>query len=242
MIREMWARQMAIPGFGPEKQQRLHESRVVVLGLGGVGGTAALYLAAAGIGNLVLVDGDRVETSNLNRQVLFGLSDLGKPKAHLAAGRLLALNPDLKLEVVDMMVKEPDLEPLLEGADFVLDCFDKNMDRLAANRACVSSEISAVHAFAQDFSGEVFTAVPGRSSCLACAMDESFPELKTTPVVGVSTGLVAVASSSVAILYLAGIGDPMAGYRLIYDLAFPGVTKISVARDSCCPVCGTKAL
>ncbi len=242
MIREMWARQMAIPGFGAERQQKLHESRAVVLGLGGVGGTAALYLAAAGIGSLVLVDGDRVETSNLNRQILFGFSDLGRSKAHLATGRLLCLNPELKVEVVDAMVRERDLEPLLRGADFVLDCFDRNTDRLAVNRACMSLGIPAAHAFAQDFSGEVFTAIPGKSSCLACAMDESFPESETTPVIGVATGLVAVASASTAILYLTGLGDPMAGYRLIYDLAFPGITKIPVVKDLRCPVCGTKML
>ena len=132
---DMWARQTAIPGFGAEGQKKLQESRVVVLGLGGVGGPAALYLAAAGIGSLVLVDGDCVETSNLNRQILFGFSDLGESKAHLAAERLLGLNPDLKVEVVDAFVKESDLEPLLAGSQFVLDCFDKNADRLAVNRS-----------------------------------------------------------------------------------------------------------
>src|SRR5512141_726562 len=122
----MWARQTAIPGFGAEGQKKLQECRVVVLGLGGVGGPAALYLAAAGVGSLVLVDGDCVETSNLNRQILFGFSDLGESKAHLAAERLLGLNPDLKVEVVGAFVKESDLEPLLKDSTFVLDCFDKN--------------------------------------------------------------------------------------------------------------------
>jgi len=140
-----------------------------VLGLGGVGGPAALYLAAAGIGSLVLVDGDCVETSNLNRQILFGFSDLGRPKAHLAAERLLSLNPDLEVKVVDALVKERDLEPLLKGSQFVLDCFDKNADRLAVNRVCVALGIPVVHGFAQDFSGEIFLAIPGKSSCLACA-------------------------------------------------------------------------
>ncbi len=174
---DMWARQTAIPGFGAEGQKKLQESRVVVLGLGGVGGPAALYLAAAGVGSLVLVDGDCVETSNLNRQILFGSSDLGRSKAHLAAERLLGLNPDLEVEVVDTFVRESDLEPLLKNSQFVLDCFDKNADRLAVNRACMNLGIPAVHGFAQDFSGEIFMVIPGRSSCLACAMDESFPEL-----------------------------------------------------------------
>jgi adenylyltransferase/sulfurtransferase len=236
----MWARQKAIPGFGAEGQKKLQESRVVVLGLGGVGGPAALYLAAAGAGSLVLVDGDCVETSNLNRQILFGFSDLGRSKAHLAAERLIGLNPDLEVEVVDTFVRESDLEPILKDSTCVLDCFDKNADRLAVNRTCMSLGIPAVHGFAQDFSGEIFMAIPERSSCLACAMDESFPELEVTPVMGVTTGMVAVSMASAAILFLTGMNVPEAGCRLIYDLVFPGVTKVPVLKNPHCTACGKK--
>jgi molybdopterin/thiamine biosynthesis adenylyltransferase len=235
---EMWARQTAIPGIGAEGQQKLQESRAVVLGLGGVGGPAALYLAAAGVGSLMLVDGDCVETSNLNRQILFGFSDRGGSKAHLAAERLLCLNPDLKVEVVDTFVRERDLEPLLKDSMFVLDCFDKNADRLAVNRTCMNLGIPAVHGFAQDFSGEIFMVIPGRGSCLACAMDESFPELEVTPVMGVTTGTVAVSMASAAILFLMGIADPVIGCRLIYDLAFPGITRVPVLKNPRCSACG----
>jgi molybdopterin-synthase adenylyltransferase len=235
---EIWARQMAIPGFGAEGQQKLQKSRVVVLGLGGVGGPAALYLAAAGVGSLVLVDGDWVETSNLNRQILFGFSDLGRSKAHLAAERLLGLNPDLKVEVVDTFVRESELEPLLKNSQFVLDCFDKNANRLAVNRTCLNLRIPAAHGFAQDFSGEIFTVIPGKSSCLACAMDESFPELEVTPVMGVTTGMVAASMASAAILFVTGMNDPEAGCRLIYDLVFPGITKVPVLKNPLCAACG----
>lgn len=235
---EIWARQMAIPGVGARGQQKLHDSQVAVLGLGGVGGPAALYLAAAGIGSLVLVDGDCVETSNLNRQILFGFSDLGRPKSHLAAERLFSLNPDLEVKVVDYVVKERDLEPLLKGSQFVLDCFDKNADRLAVNRVCVASGIPVVHGFAQDFSGEIFLVIPGKSSCLACAMDESFPEVDVTPIMGVTAGMVAISMASAAILFLAGIADPVIGCRLIYDLAFPGITRVPVSKNPRCSACG----
>ena len=235
---EMWARQTAIPGFGAEGQRKLQESRVVVLGLGGVGGPAALYLAAAGVGTMVLVDGDCVETSNLNRQILFGFSDRGGSKAHLAAERLLGLNPDLKVEVFDTFVRESDLEPLLKNSQFVLDCFDKNADRLAVNRACMNLGIPAAHGFAQDLSGEIFAVIPGKSSCLACAMDESFPEMDVTPVIGVTTGMVAASMASAAILFLTGMADPEAGSRLIYDLVFPGITKVPVLKNPHCFACG----
>jgi adenylyltransferase/sulfurtransferase len=236
--REIWSRQMAIPGFGEEGQKRLEESRVAILGLGGVGGPAALYLAAAGVGELVLVDGDVVEASNLNRQILFNFSDLGRPKVQAAAERLLSLNPDLKISIVGKRIEGRDLEPILNECNFVLDCFDGNADRLAVNSECVRLGIPAAHGFAQDFSGEVFTVLPKKSACLACALDESFPELKTTPVIGVTTGIIGTALAATVVLSLTGIGDPLAGMRLIYDLAFPGMTKVPVERMPLCPACG----
>ena len=154
MNQEMWSRQIAIPGFGEEGQQKLKESRIAMLGLGGVGCPAALYLAVAGVGSLVLVDGDCVQISNLNRQILFDSSDLGRSKAHVAAKRLQHLNPDLNLEVIDKQIEEKDMEEILAGCQFVLDGFDRNADRLAVNRTCIRLGIPAANGFAQDFSGE----------------------------------------------------------------------------------------
>ena len=238
MSTEMWERQMDIPGFGSECQKKLKESRVVVLGLGGVGCPAALYLTAAGIGNLVLVDRDKIEKSNLNRQILFAFSDLGRSKAHTAAERLLRQNPDLTVEAVDKEIKKRDLESLLKGCHLVLDCFDRNADRLAVNQECIRLGIPAVHGFAQDFSGEVFTVLPKKSACLACALDEGFPEPESFPVIGVTTGTVGVAMATAAILCLTGLGDPAAGVRMIYDLAFHGIMNVPVKISPLCPACG----
>lgn len=235
---DIWMRQTAIPGFGAEGQEMLRDGRVAVLGLGGVGGPAALYLAAAGVCEMVLVDGDKVETSNLNRQILFTFPDIGRPKARAAAERLQSHNPDMKMDIVEKRVEERELESLLRGCDFVLDCFDKNVDRLAVNRECVRLNIPAAHGFAQNFSGEVFTTLPGKSACLACALDESFPETEMTPVIGVITGMIGTAMAAAAILSLTGIGEPMAGERLIYDLAFSEMMRIPVARKALCPACG----
>ncbi|BAF58793.1 MAG: HesA/MoeB/ThiF family protein [Pelotomaculum sp.] len=238
MENERWKRQLAIPQFGMEAQQKLRESRVVVLGLGGVGGVAALYLAAAGVGCMVLVDRDVVELSNLNRQILFSTADIGKPKAEIGAERLLALDPGLKLEAVVKDIRETDLKALLQGSHFVLDGFDKNAHRLAVNRACVRMGLPAVHGFAQDFSSELIAVLPGQSACLACVMDENFPEVKETPVLGVSVGVIGVAMAAAAIRCITGLGEVMAGCRLIYDLAFPELIKIPLERDPLCPVCG----
>jgi adenylyltransferase/sulfurtransferase len=237
MSQDRWSRQINIPGFGNEGQRSLSESQVAVLGLGGVGGPAALYLAAAGVGSLILVDRDVVEISNLNRQVLFCVKDLGRLKAEAAAKRLLSLNPDLKVKIVAKDLTESDMLALLKSCHFVLDCFDRNADRLAVNRVCMKMGIPAAHGFAQDLSGEIFTVIPGKSACLACALDESFPELDITPVMGVTTGLIGTTMAAVAILNLTKLGDPAIGERTIYDLAFSRVLNIPVKRNIRCPAC-----
>lgn len=237
MSQDRWSRQISIPGFGDEGQRGLSESQVAVLGLGGVGGPAALYLAAAGVGSLILVDRDVVEISNLNRQILFCVRDLGRFKAEAAGKRLLSLNPDLNAKIVAKDLTESDMLTLLKGCDFVLDCFDRNADRLAVNRVCMRLRIPAAHGFAQDFSGEIFTVIPGKSACLACALDENFPEPDITPVMGVTTGFVGTAMAAAAILNLTQLGDPAIGERTIYDLAFSRVLKIPVKKNIRCPVC-----
>lgn len=236
--KERFKRQLDIPQFGVEIQKKLKESRVAVLGLGGVGGTAALYLAAAGAGNLLLADRDVVEISNLNRQILYTEADLGLSKVEVAAERLKALNNNIHIEAIRNDIDESSLLPLLGGCDFVLDCLDTNYIRLAVNRACVKLGLPASHAFAQDFSGELITILPGESACLACVLDESFPEPEDVPVLGVATGMVGVGMAAAAVRYLTGLGDVAAGYRLIYDLAFPQTIKIPLPRHPSCPVCG----
>ena len=237
MSQDRWSRQISIPGFGNEGQRRLSESQVAVLGLGGVGGPAALYLTAAGVGRLILADRDIVELSNLNRQILFCEKDLGHLKAEAACKRLLSLNPNLKAKIVAKDLKESDMLTLLKGCDFVLDCFDKNEDRLAVNQVCMRLGISAAHGFAQDFSGEIFTVIPGKSACLACALDENFPELEITPVMGVTTGLVGTTMAATAILNITQLGEPAIGERIIYDMAFSRILKIPVKKNLRCPAC-----
>ncbi|MGE5465448.1 MAG: HesA/MoeB/ThiF family protein [Syntrophothermus sp.] len=237
MNQNRWSRQIPIPGFGEEGQRILLESQVAVLGLGGVGGPAALYLTAAGIGSLVLVDRDVVEISNLNRQILFCEKDLGLLKAEAAGNRLLSLNPKLKTKIVTKNLTERDMLTLLKGCQFVLDCFDRNSDRLAVNRVCLKLGIPAAHGFAQDFSGEILTVLPGKSACLACALDENFPEVDATPIIGVTTGMVGTSMAATAILNLTKLGDPPIGKRTIYDLAFSEVLKIPIAKNIRCPAC-----
>ena len=184
-----------------------------------------------------LVDRDVVELSNLNRQILYTSSDLGKYKAQLAAGRIRALDPGINIEAVVQDAGENELQQLLVGTDFVLCCFDRNRSRFAVNRECLKGHVPAAYGFAQDFSGELITVLPGQTACLSCIMDEDFPEPDETPVIGAASGIVGIAMAA-AIRYLAGMGDLMAGYRLLYDLALPEMIKIPLQRIPACPVCG----
>lgn len=233
----VWLRQLGIPGFGPEAQLALAGAHVLVLGLGGVGCPAALYLAAAGVGRMTLVDGDLVEASNLNRQILYGCSDVGRPKVEAAAEALKKLNPQINLEVFRVQAGDEEIERLVAGSGAVADCFDRNRHRLAVNRACLRFRKAAVHSYVQNFSGYVVFS-PGDGGCLGCLVDESFPEQGDNPIIGVAAGQAGIISAAEIIRHLTGIGGP-AGSRLIFfDLAFMEWTTRPVARDPLCPVCG----
>lgn len=232
-----WSRQVLIPQFGHEAQRKLASSKVAVLGVGGVGCPAALYMAAAGVGHMLLVDRDVVEESNLNRQILFDASDIGHAKAEIGLARLRGFCPGIDVEAVSSNVQEQDLDEVLKGCHFVLDSFDRNSSRLMVNRACLRLGLPAAHGFCQDFSGEIFTVLPDKSACLACALDESFPEPDVFPIIGVTSGIVGLAMAAAAIKHITGIGDLLAGQRLIYDLAFPEVLKVPVEKNSRCPDC-----
>ena len=235
---EQWKRQIEIPGFGLEAQRVLEGSRVVVLGVGGVGCAAALYLAVAGVGELTLVDKDKVSPSNLNRQVLYTWSDVGRPKAETARTRLAQINPALQAEVVGHDVRKDDVARLVKGASFVVESFDTIGARLAANEACVKENVPAVHAFARDLSGELIIVEPGKTACLACALDENFPEEDECPVLGATAGLVGVYAALTAIKYMTGIAPAAGGCRLIFDFLLDRFIKVELPQQTCCPVCG----
>ncbi|MFZ5648195.1 MAG: HesA/MoeB/ThiF family protein [Bacillota bacterium] len=233
----MWQRQLGIPGFGPEAQQALAGSHALILGVGGVGCPAALYLAAAGLGSMTLVDGDVVEAGNLNRQILYGYSDVGRPKVEAAAETLRKLNPGIKLEIFNVHAGDPEIESLVAGAGVVVDCFDRNRHRLSVNKACLRRRKAAVHSYVQNFSGYVIFS-PGVGGCLNCLVDESFPEQGDNSVIGVAAGQAGIISAAEAIRHLTGIGGPAGSRQIFFDLAFMEWTTRPIVREPLCPACG----
>ena len=166
--KERYDRQMRISGWGEEGQKKLKQSQVVVMGIGGLGCPASVYLAAAGIGNLVLVDKESSELSNLNRQILHWQKDIGRPKILSAKEKMEELNPEIKVEAIQIEITEQNIEELVSGATVVVDAMDNFKTRFIINEISVKKRIPFVHAGIYGLQGQMTTIFPGKGPCLRC--------------------------------------------------------------------------
>jgi adenylyltransferase/sulfurtransferase len=239
-----YSRQILLPGFDVEGQEKLRAARVLVVGAGGLGSPVALYLAAAGVGRLVIVDHDHVELSNLQRQVAHGTADIGRPKAESAADACRALNPLVEVVPVVAMADAARLAQLLPGIDLVVDCCDNFATRDAVNRACHAARIPLVSGAAIRMEGQlvVFDFRAQRTPCYACLYGvEGNEDLACArngvmaPLVGAIGSLQALA----AIRLLAGYGDSGHGVLNVYDGMRNEWRRMQLRADPACPVCGT---
>jgi molybdopterin/thiamine biosynthesis adenylyltransferase len=236
---DRYARHLVLREIGGPGQQKLKAASVLVVGAGGIGSPAALYLAAAGVGRIGLVDMDEVALSNLQRQVLFGGDDLGEPKVAAGARRLHALNPHVVVEPLALRLDEANARGLVEGYDLVLDGTDDFATRFAVNTACVAAGRPLVSAALGRWTGQlgVFAGRP----CWRCLVPEIPPEAETCARVGVVGALAGVMGSMAAleaVKLIAGAGRPLTGRLLIYDALSAEVRVATVAPDPECPVCG----
>jgi molybdopterin/thiamine biosynthesis adenylyltransferase len=236
---ERYARHLVLREVGGPGQQKLKRARVLVVGAGGLGAPASLYLAAAGVGALVLADPDVVDRSNLQRQVIYAEDDVGQPKAEAAAARLRALNPNVAATGFGGAFDAATAAGLVEGVDLVLDGTDDFGVRFCVNAACVAHGKPLVSGAIGRWTGQV--GVFGRQPCYRCLVPEVPPDAETCTAVGVVGALAGVVGSLMAleaIKLLTGAGEPLAGRLLIYD-ALAGETRtVRVAGDPECPVCG----
>jgi len=236
--RERYERQMLIPGWGDEAQAKLGGSTVFILGAGGLGSPAALYLAAAGVGRIVIADRDRVELSNLNRQILHTTAGLGSPKAGSAAAALSALNPGVQVVALAEDVTDANVDRLTEGAAVLLDCLDNFPSRFILNRCAIRTRRPLVHAAVKDLEGRLTVIDPGKTPCLRCIFPEG-PAPGVFPVVGTTPGVIGVLEAAEALKLLTGIGTPLRGELLIYDGAAASFHKVKISRDPACPDCAS---
>jgi molybdopterin/thiamine biosynthesis adenylyltransferase/rhodanese-related sulfurtransferase len=241
--RERYSRQLLIPEVGPEGQARLLASRVLIVGAGGLGSPAALYLAAAGVGTLEVVDFDLVDVSNLQRQVLHATDRIGEPKVESARVALAALNPDVRVVAREAIVDADNVAELIAACDVVLDGTDSFETRYLLNDAAVRAGIPVVHASVFRFEGQVTTFVPFQGPCYRCLYPappppELAPPCSVVGVLGVVPGVLGMLQANEVLKLLLGIGEPLVGRLLVFDALDSTFTAFSIERDPACPACG----
>ena len=238
---DRYARHLVLREVGGPGQQKLKAARVLIVGAGGLGAPAALYLAAAGVGTLVLADPDVVDRSNLQRQVLYAEADIGRAKVAAAADRLAGLNPHVEVDGRPIAFSPQTAGALLQDVDLVLDGTDDFAVRFSVNAACVRHAKPLVSGAIGRWTGQV--GVFGRAPCYRCLVPEIPPEAETCVAVGVVGALAGVIGSMMAleaIKLIVGAGEPLTGRLLIYDALAAETRTVRVAGDPDCPVCGAQ--
>jgi molybdopterin/thiamine biosynthesis adenylyltransferase/rhodanese-related sulfurtransferase len=242
--RTRYSRHLLIPEVGEEGQLRLLESRVLLLGAGGLGSPAALYLAAAGVGKLGIVDADVVDETNLQRQVLHSLASLGEPKADSARRAIENLNPDVQVVTYRERLTSENVDRILgDGWDLILDGTDNFPTRYLVNDASVWHDIPVVHGSIYRFEGQITVFKPDEGPCYRCLFPqppppELAPSCAEGGVLGVLPGIVGSLQANETIKLLLGIGDPLVGRLLLFDALGPTFNEIALRKDPDCPVCG----
>jgi molybdopterin/thiamine biosynthesis adenylyltransferase/rhodanese-related sulfurtransferase len=241
---DRYKRHLTLPEFGLEGQQKLLAARVLLIGAGGLGCPLAQYLAAAGIGTLGLVDYDVVDASNLQRQILYGTRDLGRPKADVARERILALNPDVKVEVHAVRLDATNAFGVFADYDVIVDGTDNFPTRYLSNDACVLLGKPNVHGSIFRFEGQATVFDARRGPCYRCLFPEppppgSVPSCAEGGVLGVLPGIVAMIQATETIKLLTGLGEPLIGRLLQYDALDMSFQEFRLRKDPACRVCGT---
>lgn len=241
-----YSRQILLEQIDVDGQQRLLDSSVLIVGMGGLGSPVALYLAAAGVGRLVLADDDHVDLTNLQRQIIHGAADLNRPKTASAADRLAALNPDVQIQQLSYRLRDAQLLEAVGQADLVLDCTDNFTTRQALNRACVALRRPLVSGAAIRLEGQVsvFDLRDPNSPCYQCLYgdgDDVALSCSEAGVIGPLVGLVGSLQALEALKILAGFGAPLVGRLLLIDALQTGFRELRIKRDPGCTCCGAGA-
>jgi molybdopterin/thiamine biosynthesis adenylyltransferase/rhodanese-related sulfurtransferase len=242
--RRRYSRHLLIPEVGEEGQQRLLESRILLVGAGGLGSPASLYLAAAGVGRIGIVDADVVDDTNLQRQIVHSTTRLGEPKVRSAEQTLRALNPDVDVRGFEERLTSESADRILgEGWDVIVDGADNFPTRYLLNDASVWHGIPVVHGSIFRFEGQVTVFKPGAGPCYRCLFPqppppELAPSCAEGGVLGVLPGVIGSLQASEALKVALGIGEPLVGRLLLFDALETAFTEVTLRRDPECPVCG----
>ena len=234
--RERYSRQIMI--FGEEKQLELKKSTVAIVGVGGLGSPIALYLAAAGVGHIILVDSQYPELSNLNRQILHWEPDLNKkPKVESAKEKLQKLNSTVRITAHHTRLNKDNIADILDDADIVVDALDNYETRYLLNEYCVNTKKPLIHAAVESMFGQVTVIIPGETPCLKCIIPEAPSSQEAFPILGTTAGTLGILEANEVIKLITGKGELLKNKLLLIDLERNDFMTIPVKRNPNCPVC-----
>ena len=241
---ERYSRHIILKEVGAKGQKKLLNSSVLIIGAGGLGAPAALYLAAAGVGTIGIADADEVDLSNLQRQVIHATKDIGKSKVISAKESMEAINPDVTVKTYQTFVDSENIMDLIKDYDFIIDGTDNFPAKFLINDACVMAKKPFSHAGIIRFKGQLMTYVPGEGPCYRCIFKDpppkdAVPTCKQAGVIGAMGGVIGSLQAMEAIKYILGVGDLLTGSLLTYDALTMEFRKIKLPKHvKNCPVCG----
>lgn len=240
---QRYSRHILLPEVGEKGQQQLLKAKVLLVGAGGLGCPTALYLAAAGVGRLGLIDADVVDRSNLQRQVLFGESDVGRPKVEAARDRLLDLNPGIRVDTYHELLTSHNIMDIIAGYDIIVNGCDNFPTRYLVNDAAVLTGKPVVDGSIFRFEGQATVYRPGDGPCYRCLYPEppppgEVPSCAEGGVLGVLPGIIGVVQATEVVKLILGVGEPLVGRMLVYDAMDMQFRVLKLRRNAGCPVCG----
>lgn len=242
-----YARHLVLKEIGADGQGKLMEACVLIIGAGGLGSPAALYLAAAGIGTIGIADSDIVDLSNLQRQIIHTVNDIDRAKVSSAANKIKALNPGIKINIYNMDINRYNIPGIIKNYDFIIDATDNFTSKFLINDACVKEGKAFSHAGVTRFQGQLLTYVPGEGPCYRCLFknpppEDAVPGNKDVGIMGAACGVIGSLQALEAIKYITGSGALLTGRLLVFDGLKMQFRTVKFNRDSNCTACaGFKA-
>ncbi|MDR1540694.1 MAG: molybdopterin-synthase adenylyltransferase MoeB [Clostridiales bacterium] len=240
---QRYSRHIILKEVGAKGQRKLLDGKVLIIGAGGLGAPAALYLAAAGIGEIGICDADEVDLSNLQRQVIHSTNDIGKSKVQSAKESMEAINPEIKVNAIHAWVDSANIMKLIEPYDFIIDGTDNFPAKFLINDACAIAGKAFSHAGIIRFQGQLMTYVPGQGPCYRCIFQnppppDAVPTCRQAGVIGAMGGVIGSLQAMEAVKFLLGKGSLLTGQLLTYDALKMEFRKIKLPKRESCPVCG----